>query len=466
MTNWFVDDGAQLRTRGNIRFYRASYKDRWRLARTDGTNVVPQRPLASEEVYALHNVVLSGGQNFVALHGKPYANTFEAVFGSLEAFPGGSSASPATGATVVEFYGAGTNAPTSQQYFLNEYGRWMTVETGTNTSIDVTTNQMGDDFFSRGFAINLPSNLVELGYATTTAFDYSHLTDSGTPVQVEAMVWTPIAQVPTNNVGFSQRIYTGDRSVRTNQVRVYNVASLRLPVAVHPSQLNLIECGFVGGMPGASDEIYTMNTATKDLLNGHSIYCDTNGVWRFMPSIVGTPGDLVPAGFFKPNDVLVIISRNAAQGGYWTWNYHPAQFYALPTRWMGWTDVPASGALDAEPTVNSSALSFTNVSATQITANWTVGNGARRIVVIRQGTSTTWTPLDGTAPSGVNANFPSAVDQGGGNRICYDGTGGSCTLMGRNSDQSYAGAVYEESGTGTAVNYLIGGPLSGVQTTY
>ncbi len=466
MTNWFVDDGAQLRTRGTIRFYRASYKDRWRHTRTDGTNVVPQRPLASEEVYALHNVVLSGGQNFVALHGKPYANTFEAVFGSLEAFPGGSSASPATGATVVEFFGAGTNALTSQQYFLNEYGRWMTVETGTNTSIDVTTNQMGDDFFSRGFAINLPSNLVELGYATTTAVDYSHLTDSGTPVQVDAMVWTPIAQVPTNNVGFSQRIYTGDRSVRTNQVRVYNVAALRLPVATHPSQLNLTDCGFTGGAPGASDEIYTMNTATKDLMGGHSIYCDANGVWRFMPSIAGTPGDLVPPGFFKPNDVLVIVSRNEAAGGYWTWNYHPAQFYTLPTRWMGWTDLPSGGALDAEPTVNSSALSFTNVSATQIAANWTVGNGARRIVVVRAGTSTTWTPTDGIAPAGVNADFPTAVDKGGGNKICFDGTGGSFTLLGLNSNQSYAFAVYEYNGTGTAVNYLTSGPLNGVQTTY
>ena len=66
----------------------------------------------------------------------------------------------------------------------------------------------------------------------------------------------------------------------------------------------------------------------------------------------------------------------------------------------------------------------------------------------------------------MNANFPSAVDQGGGNRICYDGTGGSFTLMGLNSNQSYAFAVYEYNGTGTAVNYLIGGPLSGVQTTY
>jgi hypothetical protein len=69
-TNWFADDGGQARHRGQIRFYRASYKDRWRKTRqiyvSNEWVTVSQRPLASEEVYALHNIVLSPGQNFAA----------------------------------------------------------------------------------------------------------------------------------------------------------------------------------------------------------------------------------------------------------------------------------------------------------------------------------------------------------------------------------------------------------------
>ena len=41
---------------------------------------LPQRPLASEEVYALHNVVISEGRNHVGLHGEPYTNTFAGVY--------------------------------------------------------------------------------------------------------------------------------------------------------------------------------------------------------------------------------------------------------------------------------------------------------------------------------------------------------------------------------------------------
>ena len=317
-TNWFVDDGGLARPRGQMRFFRASYKDRWRLTNEFGE---AQRPLASEEVYALHNVVLSRGQNFVALHGVPYVNTFSGVFGAIDNFPGGPSALPDSGATVVEFYSSGPAAPTSDQYYLNASGRWMQVGGG-----DVTTLSQPSNFFTRGFSITLP-NPIPSNYVTTTAVDVNELDLSGKPVQVPAMVWSPIVQVPTN--GFSQTIATGVQSGRVATL-VYNVAALRLPVAAHPSEMRLLECGFVKGPRGSSDEIYTMNTASKGVLGGSTIYCDVDGVWRFAGSNV-----LVPPNYFKPNDVIVIVSRNGGLGNSWTWTYHPTNFYALPTRWLG-----------------------------------------------------------------------------------------------------------------------------------
>jgi hypothetical protein len=317
-TNWFVDDGAQGRPRGQIRFYRASYKGRWQPTNEYGD---AQRPLTSEEVYALHNVVLSRGQNFVALHGLPYANTFRGVFGGLETFPGGASALPASGATLVEFYTPGPDAPTSEQYYLNTQGRWMQVG-----GSDVTDVPQGANFFNRGFSITLPDPLP-MNYVSTTALDINRVDENGNPVQVPAMVWSPIVQVPTN--GFSQAIGTGSKSGRVSTL-VYNVVALRLPVSAHPSEMHLLESGFVNGASGSSDEIYTMNTATKGVLSGSTIYCDASRVWRFVSG-----NGLVPAGYFKPNDVIVIISRNGGIGNSWIWTYHPSQFYNLPTRWMG-----------------------------------------------------------------------------------------------------------------------------------
>lgn len=449
-TNWFVDDGGFGKPRGTIRFYRASYKDRWRKTReiivSNETVTVAQRPLASEEVYALHNIILSPGPNFVAFHGIPYTNTFYGVFGGTETFPGGTTENPASGATVVEFYSAGTNAVTVSQYWLSSNGVWNALG-----GSDVTHVHQNEDFFTRGFSINLPpaTSTVWTTYGVTNALDYNRLDESNRPAVVPAMIWSAIAQVPTNAAGFSQTIQCGNRRANPPAL-VYNVVALRLPVAAHPSQMKLLECGFVKGIKGQSDEIYTMNTATKDVMAGSTIYCDTNGVWRF----VGNNG-LVGWGYFKPNDVIVIVSKNGGLGNSWTWTYTPTDFYTLPTRWMGWTDVP----LASEPTVNANNMVFTNVSATQIGVGWTSGDGARRIVVVKQGTTTTWTPTDSVGPSGVNSDFPQATDQGGGNRICYDGTGNSFLLRGLNPGTYYSFAVYEYNGTGTGANYLTGGSV-------
>ncbi|MFY9181098.1 MAG: hypothetical protein WAO89_02155, partial [Kiritimatiellia bacterium] len=324
-SNWYADDGGQARARGDIRFYRASYKDRWRKELQIGGQTVKQRPLASEEVYAMHNVILSGGQNFVALHGVPYSNSFAAVFGDTNTFPGGTSASPGSGATVVEFYSPGTNALTSEQYWLNTAGEWWRAG-GIEVTHTVLTNR---NFFTRGFSIHLPNPLPE-AYVTTNAFDSRMYRDEEQQrIPVPAMVWSPILQVPTND--FSQTIYTGETVGRVKTC-VYNLTALRLPVAAHPSQMRLLECGFVRAANYADgDLIYTINTSTKDVLSGRGIWCDNNGVWRFADKNSG----VVPGGYFKPNDVIIIVSRNKVGNGSWVWTYSPTNFYTLPTRWMG-----------------------------------------------------------------------------------------------------------------------------------
>ncbi|MBP7008791.1 MAG: hypothetical protein KBC66_03150 [Kiritimatiellae bacterium] len=319
-TNWFVDDGGHHRPRGQIRFFRASYKDRWKRTNDFGQ---AQRPLASEEVYALHNVVLSPGPNFVALHGVPTMNTFEGVFGGTDRFPGGLTMLPASGSTVVEFYSSGTNAMVSTLFWLKTDGHWY-----DQNGNDVSTVLQPPDFFTRGFSITLPEpDALPTHYVETTALDYNQLDPQGHPIVVPAFWWEPIVQVPTN--GFSETIATGFKTGRVSML-VYNIVALRLPVSVHPSEMRLLECGFVKGAPGTSDEIYTMNTATKAVLANSTIYCDPGGVWRFVDG-----NGLVPGGFFKPNDVIVIVSRNGRLGNSWTWTYHATNFYELPTRWLG-----------------------------------------------------------------------------------------------------------------------------------
>ena len=119
-----------------------------------------------------------------------------------------------------------------------------------------------------------------------------------------------------------------------------------------------------------------------------------------------------------------------------------------------------------EPTTHASGLTFSSVGSDGMTISWTSGDGENRIVVVREGSATSWTPTDGVAPSGVDADFSSATDQADGNKICYDGSGDSFDLSGLSASTTYYVTIYEYNGSGTGVDYYTGGtPLSGSQAT-
>ena len=327
-TNWFVDDGGPT-NRGAIRFYRASYKDRWKRAVTNTSGqVTTQTPLVSEEVYAQTAVPLRAGpgQNFTALHGVPYTNTLRGVFGGTNEFPGGNGESNRTWIT---FYPPGetqidrNSNDAVDVYWLNTNGVWR--KKGDNTT-DWSDKPLDTNLFTRAFSIDLPEDLGNYAAGTHTIM---HGTE---PETFQYMLWKPILQVPTN--GFERVI-----ECPTNGVPKFNIVALRLPVAAHPSQMHLAWAitnadnsvtwyGMRKGDPWDADEIYTIDPITKE--PGHSCYCDSSGTWKFVS------GGNVPWGYFKPNDILVIVSKNRQPNGdtSWKWTYNPADFYTLPNRHM------------------------------------------------------------------------------------------------------------------------------------
>ena len=330
-TNWFVDDGGPT-NRGAIRFYRASYKDRWQKAVTNATTgqVTAQTPLVSEEVYAQTAVPLRPGQNFTALHGVPYTNTLRGVFGGLDEFPGDNGESSRTWIT---FYPPGeteighdAEGHDQNVYYLNGNGIW---RKQGDTATDWSDRPLDANLFTRAFSIDLPNTIPGKYVAGTNYIRHG----SGAHAQTEEipyMLWKPILQVPTN--GFERVIECGNQNQKT-----YNTVALQLPVAVHPSQMNLRWAitnadttvtwyGMRNGEPWEADEIFTIDPITRE--PGHSCYCDPSGNWKFVS------GENVPWGYFKPNDILVIFSKNGGVGNTWTWTYDPAKFSPLPNRHM------------------------------------------------------------------------------------------------------------------------------------
>ncbi len=128
---------------------------------------------------------------------------------------------------------------------------------------------------------------------------------------------------------------------------------------------------------------------------------------------------------------------------------------------------PAIGyrsTLVAEPTVQASAVNFTNVGGNAATINWTSGNGTRHIVVVRQGTAIASAPTDGTTYPSPNSVYGSGTAIGSG-YVAYLCTCNSFTLTGLTANSTYYVAVYDLNGNYGSENYLTSNPALGNFTT-
>lgn len=150
----------------------------------------------------------------------------------------------------------------------------------------------------------------------------------------------------------------------------------------------------------------------------------------------------------SPQTVYVKFTPNTANGA------NSDNISAASTGITTQNTTVSGNSLATEPTV-ASTVTFGAQTPTSLVVNFTGGNGANKIVVVRASAATTFTPSDAIAATGVNANFSSASDQGSGNKIVYDGSGNTVTITGLSANLFYYISVFEYNvGTSTSYNYL------------
>jgi hypothetical protein len=111
-----------------------------------------------------------------------------------------------------------------------------------------------------------------------------------------------------------------------------------------------------------------------------------------------------------------------------------------------WADVTPAGGPSA-PTVQAQNITFSGISTTGMTANWTNGDGAKRIVIMNTTNSFT-NPVDGSDPV-ANTTYG-----GSGEQVVYNGTGSSVSATSLTGSTTYWFRVYEYNGTGATTKYL------------
>ncbi|OYU94282.1 MAG: hypothetical protein CFE21_16995 [Bacteroidetes bacterium B1(2017)] len=128
----------------------------------------------------------------------------------------------------------------------------------------------------------------------------------------------------------------------------------------------------------------------------------------------------------------------------------------------GYMSASASTIDFPTPTIASSGLNFTQVTQTEITANWTKGNGQKRLLVVRQGSPVSFVPTNNSQY--FASSFFGSVDLGSGNFGIYNGIGSSVSITNLVQGTTYYFALYEFNQSGSMVRYM-SGPLTGTQAT-
>lgn len=122
--------------------------------------------------------------------------------------------------------------------------------------------------------------------------------------------------------------------------------------------------------------------------------------------------------------------------------------------------------LCSEPTTQAGNITFSSVTSSGMTVNWTRGGtpGDGVMVLAKSGSAVDSDPVDGTGYT-ANAAFGSGAQIGTGNFVVFLGSGTSISVTGLAASTTYYFKVYEKNCTGASSNYNITTPPSNNQAT-
>jgi CubicO group peptidase (beta-lactamase class C family) len=150
--------------------------------------------------------------------------------------------------------------------------------------------------------------------------------------------------------------------------------------------------------------------------------------------------------------MIMLNKRNINNNNFWS---------ALDN--LGWSCLSATSSWPAHdlmisPTENAAGITFSGLSNTSVTVNWTNGNGSNRLLVVKADSNVNAFPLDGTDYT-ANPAFGVGNSLGNNNFVLYNGTGSSVTVTGLTPNKKYFFRVVEYNNNTASGNnslYVLG----------
>lgn len=136
--------------------------------------------------------------------------------------------------------------------------------------------------------------------------------------------------------------------------------------------------------------------------------------------------------------------------------------FLKPAATSSFTTLPAPG--DITPTVAATNAVLTEIQGNKLRLDWNNGNGANRLVVVRQGAAITSEPANGSTYT-ASTIFGNGQDLGTGEYVVYNGSGSTVTITNLQPSQQYHIRVIEYNGTGSGTAYQTVGALTTTAST-
>jgi endonuclease I len=123
-----------------------------------------------------------------------------------------------------------------------------------------------------------------------------------------------------------------------------------------------------------------------------------------------------------------------------------------------------NNAPPARPTTGATSFAILNVTTTSVQTAFVKGDGARRIVLMKEGTGVDAVPVDGNSYPSSDV-FGEGTELGTGNFVVANGDVNGFTTVGLKPNTQYAFAVWEYNGTGASALYLTDVAFNGTAFT-
>ncbi len=318
-------------------------------------------------------------------------------------------------------------------------------------------------------ASSITNNSAILG-GNVTDVGGNTLTEKGTVWNTSSPV--TITDNKTIRSGLTVGIFTHTRSSLPPKTQIFYA-----PYAINAVATTIgPESDFytVGNIPGSISSFTSptqtastidLNWSTSSNATGYLIYINTGST---APSPILTDGT-APTGSPVANVGAITSTTITALAA--TTEY---SFTIIPYDWDGANAATYNyrgGALRTltseftsclAPTLQASAITFSNITAGTVDINWTVGNGNGTLIIAKRNTSVSQSPTNGTAYT-ANLEFSLGHNLGSTNYIVYNGHASGQTITGLNSNTTYHFAMYEFNTTDNCY-YFTGAPTANVTT--